>query len=514
MSSNVTEVGIGLHGYQPPHRLKCIAQGIPFQQALRNGFQLTSELVQDPFWETKDWTREIMNECYKKAATKGLLELATWDFSISLLDYIRRFNPQLHREIIASDKKSQDRFGYGGAIIQAFYDHAIPHFETHEVKDTQIAWSVGGFREHFKRAPEGAWLPEAAVDMDTLSLLSDYGIQFIVLAPHQASRVRRLEHKGQEDKWQYVTDPSKPYKLFLPNGKDIAVFFYDAQLTVKMAHKKDGIYDSPDSFIDHISKTRQQGGTFTYNDLKTWWHHHNGSGDVFVEGLKKLENYRRFKLTNYSLFLEEHPPEDEAQIRTCTSWSCEHGLGRWGDTYRRDCTCGDVWNSEWRANLRSAFQYFNSEVEKVFFREVGPKYFNNPKAALKGYISFLQRKIGLKDFLESHMRPEISKDFETMYKLLEMMRFSMLMNTSCGWFHNGIRRIEPVMNFVAADSALKLLKELAPDGNGFSVEKHFMEMLSHVNIENNAANVFREAIEANKTPVSNPRRTGNYKKVA
>ena len=41
------------------------------------------------------------------------------------------------------------------------------------------------------------WLPETAVDLETLELLAEFGLRFTILAPHQAARVRRIG----EAKW-------------------------------------------------------------------------------------------------------------------------------------------------------------------------------------------------------------------------------------------------------------------------------------------------------------------------
>ena len=84
-----------------------------------------------------------------------------------------------------------------------------------------------------------------------------------------------------------------------------------------------------------------------------------------------------------------------------------------------------------------------------------------------------------------------------MHDLLELQRLSMRMNTSCGWFHNSLRRIEPVMNMIAISDVLNLLKNLLPEGKGFEIEKNFMHLMSQVNIENRGDNIYKEAIAAN-----------------
>ena len=38
--------------------------------------------------------------------------------------------------------------------------------------------------------PEGMWLPETAVDQETLEVLAEEGVRFTLLAPGQAASVR------------------------------------------------------------------------------------------------------------------------------------------------------------------------------------------------------------------------------------------------------------------------------------------------------------------------------------
>jgi alpha-amylase/alpha-mannosidase (GH57 family) len=53
-------------------------------------------------------------------------------------------------------------------------------------KYTQVLWGIKDFQKRFGRFPEGMWLPETAVDMETLEVLAELGIRFTILAPRQA----------------------------------------------------------------------------------------------------------------------------------------------------------------------------------------------------------------------------------------------------------------------------------------------------------------------------------------
>lgn len=68
------------------------------------------------------------------------------------------------------------------------------------------------------------WLPEMAVDTETLEIMAGNGIKFTIFAPHQAKRVRKIG----EEKWKELNgdiDPKMPYLYRLPSGKTITLFF-------------------------------------------------------------------------------------------------------------------------------------------------------------------------------------------------------------------------------------------------------------------------------------------------
>ena len=59
-------------------------------------------------------------------------------------------------------------------------------------KYTQILWGIEDFRFRFGREPEGMWLPETAVDLESLDIMAELGIKYTILAPHQAHLFRKI----------------------------------------------------------------------------------------------------------------------------------------------------------------------------------------------------------------------------------------------------------------------------------------------------------------------------------
>src|SRR3989475_2570601 len=79
-----------------------------------------------------------------------------------------------------------DRIGNAVAMP---YHHTILPLSSRRDKETEVRWGIADFRRRFGREPEGMWLPETAVDDETLDVLAAEGIRFTVLAPHQVERV-------------------------------------------------------------------------------------------------------------------------------------------------------------------------------------------------------------------------------------------------------------------------------------------------------------------------------------
>ena len=92
-------------------------------------------------------------------------------------------------------------------------------------KQTQIIWGIRDFIHRFGRHPEGLWLPETAVDLETLEILAQQGIRFTVLAPSQAHQVRKIHGRNWLDVSGEKIDPSRAYRLSLAPGLSIRPVF-------------------------------------------------------------------------------------------------------------------------------------------------------------------------------------------------------------------------------------------------------------------------------------------------
>src|SRR5258706_5533651 len=91
---------------------------------------------------------------------------------------------------------------------------------TRRDRSTQVRWGVRDFEHRFGHRPEGVWLPETAVDVDSLEALAEEGIHFTILEPGQSAT---------------PVDPTMPYRCTLPSGKSIVIFFYDGPISRAVA---------------------------------------------------------------------------------------------------------------------------------------------------------------------------------------------------------------------------------------------------------------------------------------
>ena len=486
-----------------------------FYQPPRENAWLDMIEQQDSAAPFHDWNERICAECYGPNALARLLDgqqnliqltnnysRISFNFGPTLLSWMEKQEPEVYYAILEADKISQTRFGgHGGAIAQA-YNHIILPLANARDKETQIKWGIADFTKRFGRQPEALWLAETACDTPTLCALADAGMKFVILAPGQCARVRKIG----TDKWEEVgaaVDPKRAYRCNLPNGKQIALFFYDGPISQgiafsdtlssgeKLASRLLGTYNhSEEAQLMHIA-----------TDGETYGHHQKFADMSLAYCLKKVEETPDVNLTVYGEFLEKYPPQYEAQIVENSSWSCCHGVERW----RADCGCNSGragWHQKWRAPLRAALDFVRDELIKTF-ETVGKEYFKDPWAARNDYVDLMSdRSLNAQHcFFLKHATEKAWNDRAGALMLLEMQKNALFMYTSCGWFFDEISGIETVQIMQYACRALELNKRLT----GNDLEPAFVEKLaaapSNIKELKNGARVYERYVKPQTTPI-------------
>lgn len=460
-----------------------------FYQPPRENPWLEEVEVQDSAAPFHDWNARILAECYgpnsasrQLAHGRKIADIVSnyahmsFNFGPTLLAWMERANPDVYRRILEADRQSvKERSGHGNAIAQV-YNHMIMPLANENDRVTQVRWGIRDFQHRFGRDPEGMWLAETAVDTPTLEVLVDHGIRFTILSPYQAARVREVGGPWVDATGGRV-DPTRPYRVMLPDGRSIAVFFYDGPIARSLAFE-DGLRDS-DSLLDRLARgydgdRRHPQILNIATDGETFGHHRK-QGDEVLAGVFSRAHEKGLTLTNYGEYLERYPPTAEAELIEGSSWSCTHGIERW----RSDCGCrtsGDPrWTQAWRAPLRGALDLLREHLSEQF-EELGAKLFLDPWEARNGYIDVVLERTPerIDRFLRESCGRELSrKEQVTALKLLECQRHAMLMYTSCGWFFSEISGLETVQILKYAARSIQLAAELGEP----NLEAIFLEAL-------------------------------------
>ena len=87
---------------------------------------------------------------------------------------------------MAADRESHQLFTGHGTVIAQVYNHMIMPLANGQDKITQVRWGLRDFEHRFGRPPDGLWLAETAVDLETLEIPADHGLRSTILAPSQA----------------------------------------------------------------------------------------------------------------------------------------------------------------------------------------------------------------------------------------------------------------------------------------------------------------------------------------
>ena len=464
-----------------------------FYQPPRENPSLEYVELQDSAYPYHDWNERITAECYAPNAASRIMDAQgriasitnnyskiSFNFGPTLLSWLEEKAPEVYQSVIEGDRASSAAFaGHGSALAQA-YNHMIMPLANRRDKRTQVLWGLRDFEHRFNRAPEGMWLPETAVDLETLDLLAELGIKFTILAPRQASRVRKLGSRSWKDVSGERIDPTRAYLVKLPSRRSLALFFYDGPISKAVAFER--LLDNGQHFAERMMSGFSDDRSWPQlvhiaTDGESYGHHHHFGEMALSYALDHIESNNFAKLTNYGEFLANYPPTHQVNIFENSSWSCVHGVERW----RANCGCNSGghsdWNQEWRKPLRNALDWLRDRLASLY-EEKCRQLLKDPWAARDSYIQVVLNRSpeNVERFVAENAGRELSEPEKvTVLKLLEMQRHAMLMYTSCGWFFDELSGIETVQVIHYAGRALQLAMEVFGDS---SLESSFLSKLS------------------------------------
>ncbi|MBE9045349.1 DUF3536 domain-containing protein [Pleurocapsales cyanobacterium LEGE 10410] len=462
-----------------------------------------------------DWNERIHHECYRPNAFARILnhnqelvgivnnfEYLSFNIGATLMSWLEKYDPAVYQRILEADRLSSQRLnGHGNAIAQV-YNHIILPLANQRDKLTQIRWGKEDFRSRFGREPEGMWLAETAVDYPTLQALIEEEIKFIILAPSQAERCRKLPTSEESDtEWYGVggqqIDPNRPYRCFVGEDRYIDIFFYDGPISRDMGFND--VLATADNFSHRLGQAvrgdrRTSQLISVATDGETFGHHKGGTEKCIAYALS--EHFARcgWTVTNYAHYLSICPPTWEVELKPVTAWSCAHGVDRWQDNC--GCAGGGSWHQKWRRPLRDSLDWLRDRLIEIY-EATGSKFFLDPWLARDEYVRVLGDRShdNVANFLRQHQLKALSPSEKIdALRLLEMQRHTLLMYTSCGWFFEEISRPEGVQILRYATRAL----ELAGEVSGIHLKEEFLNYLaqapSNVATFGNGKKVFQELV--------------------
>jgi alpha-amylase/alpha-mannosidase (GH57 family) len=402
-----------------------------------------------------NWNERILDECYQPNAQLHNFEKISFNIGPTLFSWMQEHDPFTYQQILNQDRANYHKHGVGNAIAQA-YNHTILPLASSPDKIIQIMWGIADFNHRFGHTPRGMWLPETAVDYETLSILANQGIEYTILAPWQADADQ--------------LNPTEPYQVLLPGGDSIVVFFYHRDLSTRISFSAEATANAdqfakndliPNFELREPDKDRDQF-ILVVSDGELYGHHQPFREQFLAHLVDGAGSAARLSSIYPGLWLKTHPVDKTIRIHERTSWSCHHGVARWTG----ECAC-TPWDGRWKSKLRYSLNRLAAALDSVYFDTVYP-WISKPRTLRERYIHVMLGELGVEEFIsEMATRNLTSQQTRQVYLLLESQRERQRIFTSCGWFFEDFDRIEPKNVIVYAAQAVRLARlatgdDLAP----------------------------------------------------
>ena len=385
-----------------------------------------------------NWNERITAECYAPIAEAGHFGRISFNLGGTLAYWMEKHAQPTLGHIVCAERHYWKDNQVGSGLAQPVHHTILPLAHRRD-KICQVRWGITLFTHYFGHRPEGIWLPEMAVDYETLEILAAEGIRFTILSDEQ---VQGPLEAG-----------SGPYRVRLPNGGEFAVFVRDRHLSNALSFHMPNPADVDTWLHEQVDwRCRRDGLLLIATDGETFGHHHRQGVEVLNRILSAGTDYG-YQTTTLGAYLRRRPPQAELKVIERTAWSCSHRLDRW--VAGCGCTPGD---SRWKGALRRALDNLSCELDQVYVREV-QRLGADPWPLRDNYAAVVLGDVDGPALLAEHGLGHL-KDEETerVLALLEAQLYRQRMYASCTFFFDDLERHEPRYAIANAIQALALTR--------------------------------------------------------
>jgi len=418
------------HFYQPP-------RGDPFADD-----EVPDEPEAAPY---KNFNEKATEQCYAPNASLGNFNAISFNLGSTLGRWLERYAPDTHQRIVTADRVALEKWGVGNALAQPLHHTILPLNPTRD-KALQIRWGRMAFEHRFGHSAQGMWLPELAVDLETLQALYDNGVQFTILSQAQVSG---------------ANEGAGPYWVKLPSGNRLAVYVRDDWHSTQLAFSLQALGGAGRWARGTLGPLKRNYGRMLLLALdgETFGYHFPGE-ENFLRWLLEYEaGAVGYEMTNLNRDLRDHPPTKEIEIVENTAWSCPHGLLRW--SVGCVCTPGDT---RWKGALRRALDNLANCLDDVYLD------FTHDLAVDPWSLRELYYRVRLGQMTEGQLLHEFglgrlaSRQAGALLSLLLAQFHRQRMYVSSSFFFDDLDRAEPRYAIANGARAILLTAE-ASDGD-------------------------------------------------
>lgn len=384
-----------------------------------------------------NWNARVTVESYQPTAEAGNFGRISFNLGGTLARWMDRHAQPTYSRIVNDVRDYYHEHGVVNGLAQPVHHTILPLARGRD-KRCQIRWGIASFTARFGYKPEGLWLPEMAVDYDTLSAVEDSGARFVVLSDEQV--------RGD------LASGSGPYRVRLGQERYLTVFVRDRGLSNAFSFNMPSARQAR-AWVNSTLHWRKPGSlTLLATDGETFGHHHRHGVEVLTE-LTTPSAKDVYRITTLGAYLRDHPPVTEVEIVENSAWSCTHNLGRWSTGC--PCTAGAGY---WKGALRRALDNLAHDIDEIFAEAVRMRNLA-PWSVRDAYIQVILGQMTGAQFLsEYHLGHLSSVTQQQMLSLFDAQLHRQRMYTSCAFFFEELERLEPRYAISNAVQALALVR--------------------------------------------------------